>query len=222
MTDLSTSLGSSTSSSSGSSSWGSRLRPFHFSPHSRCLSALLFLVSRGHSPSTCPPLTTPLAGSTATILAIDCFTATGLKEFYLINTLGYSLFPKLNGHYPITLPIQVELGIIAALTVCGVAVQMRFYETIVRKAKELRREDRERDEEEKVKSRGDVERLEREKREWEERHKGGVSTAGRRESYFAGSGRLSRMDTESSLRKSPTATDAFLPRIEDLGRRASR
>lgn len=78
---------------------------------------------------------TAILGATATILGIDCLTTTGLKEFYIFNVgIGPQLFPKLDNKYKITLPIQIELAVIAALTVAGIATQMRFYKTIITKA----------------------------------------------------------------------------------------
>ncbi|KAI5479335.1 catabolite degradation protein [Pseudohyphozyma bogoriensis] len=109
------------------------------------LSALGFVLSTFKSLTTPSILVSTAAiGATSLVLGVDCFTTAGLKEFYIYN-LGIKLFPaKLGGHFESTVGIQIELGVIGALFISGVAWQFKMYDVLVLKARELRRADRER------------------------------------------------------------------------------
>lgn len=141
-----------------------------------------------------------------------------LTVSYLASIGLTELFPKLQGHYRITLPIQIELACIAALTAAGIATQMRFYQALITKAKELRRADRARDDAERAAGRKDGQKIEQEMGEWEARHGGDPFRKSRSSSFFGGGAKLDRYGSESTVgKRSPGAQEAFLPKLEELG-----
>ncbi|KNZ43681.1 hypothetical protein VP01_999g7 [Puccinia sorghi] len=53
---------------------------------------------------------TTVMGAAAIVLGIDCFTTTGLKEFWLL-ILGFGALLPFLTHFPFTITIQAELGV---------------------------------------------------------------------------------------------------------------
>ncbi|KZT51555.1 hypothetical protein CALCODRAFT_125980 [Calocera cornea HHB12733] len=126
---------------------------------------------------------TAIVGASGVMLGIDCFTAVGLKEFYVAN-LGFTdLFPQLpDGPIPLLQPVVVELSLIAALFLISLAIQLRVV-PMLKAAKERQAEQRaaaaREEEEEKARQglEGDFLRAERD--EWEARHgRSGAGTGG--------------------------------------------
>ncbi|EJT97820.1 hypothetical protein DACRYDRAFT_119049 [Dacryopinax primogenitus] len=115
-----------------------------------------------------------LVGASGIMLGIDCFTAVGLKEFYIAN-LGFAdLFPQLPpGSVPLTQSVVVELSLIAVLFLCSLAIQLRVV-PLLRAAKQRQAEARavaEREEEEDKARQGlESEYMRAEREEWEARH----------------------------------------------------
>ncbi|KAM0792247.1 hypothetical protein ACM66B_004941 [Microbotryomycetes sp. NB124-2] len=81
-------------------------------------------------------------GATVLVLGIDCFTTGNLKEFY-VYLVGTGV-PKRIQYFPHTNSIIIELGVMAALFVAGIAFQLRFYRVLVDQARTLRLVDKER------------------------------------------------------------------------------
>ncbi|CRG87205.1 Myb-like protein X [Talaromyces islandicus] len=76
-------------------------------------------------------VSTAFAGSTATILGIDCFSRAGLKEFWLyIWGLNDDVFPLNTTTYPLTRGIRVELAAIIVVCFLGVLSQFRLWKVI--------------------------------------------------------------------------------------------
>ncbi|KAM0804730.1 hypothetical protein BDR22DRAFT_817809 [Usnea florida] len=96
--------------------------------------------------------TTSFAGSTATVLGIDCFSRAGLKEFWLyIWNINNEVFPlHYDGPYPITRGIQAETGAIVIICAMGVVSQMRVWKMIKQRQEQTAREQRRNDEEDNI------------------------------------------------------------------------
>ncbi|KAF9496091.1 hypothetical protein BDN71DRAFT_778180 [Pleurotus eryngii] len=118
-------------------------------------------------------VSTAFVGSSAFILGVDCYTTAGLKEFYIWN-LGFgSLFVKFtsNGiHFPVTQTMQIELGLIGAVSLMGIAVQLRILRVLQRKLEEIAEEESKRDEEQQVEGTDRFKDLMTERDEWEREH----------------------------------------------------
>lgn len=145
-------------------------------------------------------ISTSIIGSTAIILGIDCFTTSGLKEFYIRN-LGFDqLFenksykvtdsqilngtvignpiqretkPFENGRWPLVTGEIIELSILGGLTLISIAFQLKMW-SLSRKAREnqkaLDKESR-RDRKKAEKAANRISKdAERELREWEIKH----------------------------------------------------
>lgn len=88
--------------------------------------------------------------------------------------LGFTgIFPKYveNGiAFPVSQTMQIELGLIAAVSLMGGAVQLRILRVLQRKFEEIAEEQRRRDEEADLDASGKLADLEREKAEWENDH----------------------------------------------------
>lgn len=118
-------------------------------------------------------LSTAFVGATAVILGIDCYTTGDLKEFYVWNLGFTALFPKFTGNgikFPINQTMEIELGLIGALSLMGVAVQFRVLKVLHRKLKEIQAEAKRQNEEAERRAAVGLTGLEREKEEWEREH----------------------------------------------------
>ncbi|KAH9022919.1 hypothetical protein EDB85DRAFT_2134636 [Lactarius pseudohatsudake] len=116
---------------------------------------------------------TAIVGASVVMLGADCFSTAGLKEFYVWN-IGYrNLFPKYTDHniqFPVSQAMQIELGLIGAVTLMGIAVQLRILHVLQRKLKEIAEEQRRREQQDDRKGCGRFSKLELEKAEWEKEH----------------------------------------------------
>ncbi|KAJ7706293.1 hypothetical protein B0H17DRAFT_621801 [Mycena rosella] len=118
-------------------------------------------------------ISTAIVGSSAFMLGVDCFTTAGLKEFYIWNLGFRSLFPKYvnNGiQFPVSQTMQIELGLIGAITLMGIAVQLRVLTVLQRKLQEIAEEQKKRDEEAEIQAAGRFTTVLRERDEWEKDH----------------------------------------------------
>ncbi|GAA5986721.1 hypothetical protein JCM11641_007752 [Rhodosporidiobolus odoratus] len=162
-----------------------------------------------------------LVGAFVTLVGVDCFASTGLKEFY-VYSLGFSkLFPKLQGHYYITTVIEVELGLTGALFICMMVFQSRFYRMFKKKDADAQRAKQDLvGREQKV---GDRQRrMSRQQlSEWEEKYGTGTMSSDER-TLYAGEGmekvRSSGSGSTILSTKSPSGARSieFLPKL-DLG-----
>ncbi|KAH8120443.1 hypothetical protein DFH11DRAFT_1685736 [Phellopilus nigrolimitatus] len=116
---------------------------------------------------------TAAVGASAFVLGIDCFTTANLKEFYVWN-LGFdSLFPKFQNNgiqFPISQMMQIELGLIGAFTLMGVAVQLRVLKILQYKLKEISREQNRRNEELEAQAASRFTMTAKELADWEKDH----------------------------------------------------
>jgi hypothetical protein len=96
-----------------------------------------------------------------------------ILKFYVWN-IGYSaLFSrfKQNGiRFPVTQTMQIELGLMGAVSLMGIAVQLRVLKLLVRKLNEIEEVQRRRDQDAEAGETQNFETLEQEKREWEKHH----------------------------------------------------
>ncbi|KAN0125067.1 protein of unknown function (DUF4203) domain containing protein [Russula decolorans] len=147
---------------------------------------------------------TAIVGSTAVILGVDCFTTAGLKEFYMWN-IGYrQLFPKYISHdiqFPVTQSMEIEIGLIGAVWLMGIAVQLRVLQVLQRKLKEITEEQKRRDRLNEAKNAERFSRLEQEKADWEREH--------------TGLGKHDRTDSEFSGTTLHRGGDSSMPRADD-------
>ncbi|OCH94785.1 hypothetical protein OBBRIDRAFT_722259 [Obba rivulosa] len=136
-------------------------------------------------------VSTAFVGSSAFMLGVDCFTSSGLKEFYIWNLGFNSLFPKYtdNGiRFPVTQTMQVELGLMGAVALMGIAIQFRVLHVLKKKLQEIETERKQLDEDAEARAAAVFEDSEREKEEWEREHptltKDGRMTSGNSSSGF--------------------------------------
>ncbi|GAA6062458.1 hypothetical protein JCM10212_005361 [Sporobolomyces blumeae] len=166
---------------------------------------------------------TSALGATALVLGIDCFTTAGLKEFYLYN-LGFStLFPKLDGHYYLSNPITIELGVLLAAFVCMMAFQQRFYVLFNRRQQSDQDVARERTvRESKVEERA-RRRSTLELGEWEEKYGHGERRAASENNSDAtssdeGKRRWFGLGGKSRKSKAATASDSLVPTMSKVSK----
>ncbi|KAF8585556.1 hypothetical protein K439DRAFT_1039036 [Ramaria rubella] len=141
---------------------------------------------------------TAITGASAFMLGVDCFTTAGLKEFYVYNLGFTALFPKFSGmHFPVSQTMEIEIGLIAAVTLMGAAVQMRVLKVLKRKLKEINEEEQRREvlAEEKAVMR--MEGVQHDLEEWEKEH-GNLSSHGRHESTLSGVPLMKDIDEPST------------------------
>ncbi|KAI0283377.1 hypothetical protein BGY98DRAFT_1087853 [Russula aff. rugulosa BPL654] len=147
---------------------------------------------------------TAIVGSTAVILGVDCFSTAGLKEFYMWN-IGYrQLFPKYISHdiqFPVTQSMEIEIGLIGAVWLMGIAVQLRVLQVLQRKLKEIKAEQKRRERLDEAKNAERFSRLEQEKDSWEREHSGLV--------------KHDRTDSEFSGTTLHRGGDGSMPRADD-------
>ncbi|KNZ45487.1 uncharacterized protein VP01_807g17 [Puccinia sorghi] len=137
---------------------------------------ILISSSLGFVLATVPRLTihvtllaTAAMGAAAVVLGIDCFTTAGLKEFWLF-ILGFgALFPRL-AHFPFTITIQAELGVMGGLFLMGASVQWRLLEVIRKKIDELKQLDTDRRMEEEAAAYRQSMALDADLKMWERRY----------------------------------------------------
>lgn len=112
---------------------------------------------------------TAMAGAFFFILGVDCFTSAGLKEFIVFLWGFSSLFPS--DHFPFAQGMQIEVGVIIAMTLVGVVVQLKVWDAVQKQRKSIEpnvksiRHDDEEAAAENLKA-----QLTTERDEWEKRH----------------------------------------------------
>jgi hypothetical protein len=85
---------------------------------------------------------TSFGGATVVVLGIDCFSKSGLKEFWAyIWNLNQNLFPLGATTYPLTKGMKVEIFVIIVLFLAGMASQSKLW-NIIKKRRERRALDR--------------------------------------------------------------------------------
>ncbi|GAA5867880.1 hypothetical protein JCM1840_003473 [Sporobolomyces johnsonii] len=119
-------------------------------------------------------VSTSALGATAVVLGVDCFTTSGLKEFYVYQFGLSSLFPKLNGYYTVSTGIIIELAVLVALFFCMMAFQYRFYTLFQRRQKEADDEARQREAREEKAGTRSRQAGQAQLDEWEEKYGGGT------------------------------------------------
>ncbi len=95
--------------------------------------------------------------------------------------------------------MQIELGLIAAVTLMGIAVQLRILHVLQRKLKEIADEHRRREQQDDAKAAERFSKLEVEKAEWEKEHPS-LDKYDRRDSQFSGTTLLRGGDSSSNPR----------------------
>lgn len=89
---------------------------------------------------------TSFGGATVIVLGIDCFSKSGLKEFWAyIWNLNQNLFPLGATTYPLTKGMKVEIFVIIVLFLAGMASQSKLW-NVIKKRRERRALDRLHDE----------------------------------------------------------------------------
>jgi len=103
--------------------------------------------------------------------------------------IGYrQLFPKYISHniqFPVTQSMEIEIGLIGAVWLMGIAVQLRVLQVLQRKLKEITEEQKRRERLDEAKNAERFSRLEQEKTDWEKEHSGLVKHD-RADSEFSG------------------------------------
>jgi len=103
-----------------------------------------------------------------------------------------SLFPKYteNGiQFPVTQVMQIELGLMVAVALMGIAIQLRVLKLLQRKLKEISEMQKQQDEEEEHRAAERFASLDTEKQEWETQRKS-ILHHGRNDSEFSSAGLL--------------------------------
>jgi len=120
--------------------------------------------------------------------------------------LGFrDLFPKYINHnikFPVTQSMQIEIGLIGAVFLMGIAVQLRVLQVLQRKLKEIAVEQKRRERLNEAKHAERFSKLEQEKADWEREH--------------SGLGKHDRTDSEFSGTTLHRGGDASMPRVDDL------
>ena len=117
------------------------------------------------------------------------------------------LFPKYTGNgiqFPVTQVMQIELGLMAAIALMGIAVQLRVLKLLERKLKEISEMQKQQDEEEERRAAERFADLDEEKQEWETQRMS-VLQHGRNDSDFSSAGLLA--DGKGSAPGSPQVDD---------------
>ncbi|KAJ3935449.1 MAG: hypothetical protein NXY57DRAFT_887907 [Lentinula lateritia] len=143
-------------------------------------------------------VSTSFVGASAFILGVDCFTTAGLKEFYVWNVGFQTLFTRFTSQgieFPVTQTMQIELGLIGAVALMGIAVQLRILKVLQRKLHEISQEQKKRDEEAELAVAGGFAHVMREREEWEKEH---LNKHGRQESGYSSMPLMKDQDGSSS------------------------
>ncbi|KAI1793851.1 hypothetical protein LXA43DRAFT_177906 [Ganoderma leucocontextum] len=151
-------------------------------------------------------ISTAFVGATAFMLGVDCFTTAGLKEFYVWNIGFGSIFTKYQEHgiqFPVTQIMQIELGMMGAVSVMGVAVQFQILKILIRKMKEIEEERKRQDQAAEARAAERFRDLESEMSEWDRVHPSSLAKHGRAGSGISGMPLLGKdgvpLDTDSPL-----------------------
>ncbi|KAH8925731.1 hypothetical protein BT69DRAFT_1318032 [Atractiella rhizophila] len=122
---------------------------------------------------------TSVIGATAVVLGVDCYTTQNLKEYY-VYILGFkAIFPDRNKDKSfnvsdniewLVLAMQIELGVLGALIICGIAFQARILKVLKEKVQKIKEEDQEREVMEEVAAQDLESRKIADLARWEEKH----------------------------------------------------
>ena len=119
--------------------------------------------------------------------------------------IGYrELFPRFISHdiqFPVTQSMEIEIGLIGAVWLMGIAVQLRVLQVLQRKLKEITEEQKRRERLDEAKNAERFSRLDQEKADWEREH--------------SGLGKHDRTDSEFSGTTLHRAGDGSTPRTDD-------
>ncbi|KAI0320363.1 hypothetical protein OF83DRAFT_1053207 [Amylostereum chailletii] len=118
-------------------------------------------------------ISTAMVGASAVMLGVDCFTTANLKEFYVWNLGFTSLFPKYKNNgiqFPVTQTMEIELGLIGAISIMGAAVQFRVLHVLQRKLKEISEEQKRRQLQDDAKAAERFLNIDEEKADWDREH----------------------------------------------------
>ncbi|KAH9937181.1 uncharacterized protein B0H18DRAFT_1081441 [Fomitopsis serialis] len=157
-------------------------------------------------------LSTSFVGATAVILGIDCFTTGDLKEFYVWNLGFTTLFPKFTNNgikFPINQTMEIELGLIGAVSLMGIAVQFQVLQVLQRKLKEIQAAAKRQDKDLEDRAAMAFAELEREKAEWDREHPT-LGMHGRKDSDF------SSLLKDSDERQSPSPRQRYQSGVSDF------
>ncbi|KAI0080288.1 hypothetical protein K474DRAFT_1704839 [Panus rudis PR-1116 ss-1] len=138
-------------------------------------------------------LSTAIVGATSFILGIDCYTTGNLKEFYIWNLGFNTLFPKFNNNgiaFPVSQTMQIELGLMGAIALMGMAVQFQILKILQRKLREIKEEQRRLDAAAEARAARRFASIDKEREEWERAHPS-----------LAGHGRKDSSNTTTTLMK---------------------
>lgn len=112
------------------------------------------------------------------------------------------MFPKYIDHniqFPVTQSMQIEIGLIGAIWLMGIAVQFRILHVLQQKLREIKAEQKRRERQDEAKSAERFSRLEQEKAEWEREHPS-LGKHDRTDSEFSGGTLLKGGERSSSPR----------------------
>ena len=112
------------------------------------------------------------------------------------------MFPKYIDHdieFPVTQSMQIEIGLIGAIWLMGIAVQLRILHLLQQKLREIKTEQKRRERQDEAKSAERFSRLEQEKALWEREHPG-LEKHDRTDSEFSGTTPLKGGERTSSPR----------------------
>ncbi|KAH9944133.1 uncharacterized protein BXZ73DRAFT_87094 [Epithele typhae] len=151
---------------------------------------------------------TAFVGATSFMLGVDCYTTAGLKEFYVWNIGFNTLFTKYTSHgiqFPVTQIMQIELGLMGAVSIMGMAVQFRILNMLMKKMKEIEEERKEQDQAAEARAAERFKDLDLEKSEWDRLHPM-MLKHGRADSNISGQPLLGLDGIPSQDPDSPTGT----------------
>ncbi|KAI0687762.1 hypothetical protein BC835DRAFT_1419672 [Cytidiella melzeri] len=118
-------------------------------------------------------VSTAFVGATAFMLGVDCFSTVGVKEFYIWNLGFTSLFQRyeqLGIQFPVTQTMEIELGLLGAVAIMGIALQLRILKILQRKLAEIKAEQQRLDEDQEARAADRFQSIDEEKAEWERDH----------------------------------------------------
>ncbi|KAI0348391.1 hypothetical protein BDW22DRAFT_1320508 [Trametopsis cervina] len=118
-------------------------------------------------------ISTAFVGATAFMLGVDCFSTAGVKEFYIWNLGFTSLFTryqKLGIQFPVSQTMEIELGLLGAVALMGIALQLRILKVLQRKLAEIKAEQARLDEDQEARAADRFASVDEERARWELEH----------------------------------------------------
>ena len=133
-------------------------------------------------------------------------TFSSARQFYVWNIGFDSIFTKYQQHgiqFPVTQIMQIELGMMGAVSVMGVAVQFQILKILIRKMKEIEMERKRQDQEAEARAAERFKDLESEMSDWDRMHPSSLAKHDRAGSGISGMPLLGKdgvpLDTDSPL-----------------------